>query len=111
MKSAESFRMRSYSEGWGSLTFKMRSAVPQTSAAELEIWQPALRYESSLYPLPIPAPVWIRIWLRLVSSLALSGVTDTRFSPVLISLGIPNSNFLSSIKICLSNLIVNITDQ
>src|SRR5216684_5489106 len=68
----------------------MRSARRQTAAADLTISAPAARYARSSSPLPTPASLSISTWWPWLRNAAVpAGVSATRFSSDLISLGTP----------------------
>src|SRR5688500_3010454 len=82
--------MRGYSRAIGSLTFMSISAFAQTSAAVGTMRAPNASYCASSNPLPSPAVCSISTVCPLLTrASAPPGVSATRFSFVLISLGTP----------------------
>src|SRR6266511_309479 len=82
--------MSSYSDGTGSLTLRIMSAWRHTSSAEPTNSAPARLYRSPCSDEPSPAPSWTSTWWpAAVSSRAPSGVSATRYSLSLTSLGTP----------------------
>src|SRR3954463_5350524 len=87
--------MRPNSPAWGSLTLQTTSPRSHTSAALSTISAPARRYSSSVMAAPTPAPVSTTTTEpRWTSSDTPSGVTDTRYSLTLVSLGTPTTKGL-----------------
>src|SRR5450755_5057509 len=79
-----------HSAGCGSLTFTIMSARAKTSAAVAAICAPAASYCGSVRPIAAPAPTWTCTWWPCaVSSCTLAGVSPTRYSWFLTSLGRP----------------------
>ncbi len=73
--------MREYSSAMGSLTFKIRSPVCQTSSAVGKIFAPAAVYSSLLIEDPTPASVSMKTsWSPRVNSWTPAGVIATRYS-------------------------------
>src|SRR5512140_2524511 len=78
------------SPGWGSFTLMTMSAPSKTSLAVAVIFAPAATYSASWNPEPVPA--WVSTttaWPAATRALAPAGVSPTRFSLFLISLGHP----------------------
>src|SRR5215213_540501 len=92
-------RIRGYSGAIGSFTFTIISAVAQTSSAELTIVAPARSYSVSSKPEPSPALTSTRMSCPAsLSARTPAGVSPTRYSLSLISLGRPTSTVLFSGK-------------
>ncbi len=88
MNSCWPSRKRWYSAGIGSLTLTIRSAPAKTSSAGPTSVAPAAAYSSSVNREPAPAPACTSTrWPSCTSSATPSGVSATRFSLSLISLG------------------------
>src|SRR5215218_7736919 len=76
--------------GCGSFTPRISSASSKTDPASGSMRAPCAVYSSSGIVLPTPAPDWIiTSWPCSTSSLTPAGVSDTRYSSVLISVGTP----------------------
>ena len=96
MNSRWSGRSISTSSGCGSLTPRIISASSNTAAASGTMRAPCAVYSSSGIVLPTPAPDWISTSCPCsTSSLTPAGVSDTRYSSVLISVGTPTFMSLS----------------
>ena len=83
-------RNRALSTPSGSLTFTTNSATSNSSSAVSSSRAPRVAYSSSLNPAPVPA--WRSMntsWPRSATFAALTGVSPTRRSSILISLGTP----------------------
>ena len=90
MKITWPLRMRGHSTAMGSFTLMIMSASFQTSSAVLRILAPTATYCSSLKLLPSPAPFSMNtVWPADTSASAPAGTSETRFSFVLISFGMP----------------------
>ena len=90
MKSRCCGRSISTSSGWGSFTPRIISASSKTAAASGRMRAPCAVYSSSGIVLPTPASDWMSTsWPFSTSSLTPAGVSDTRYSSVLISVGTP----------------------
>src|SRR5579863_4882076 len=84
------WRSIAISDGCGSFTFTIKSAVANASATLSTTTAPAARYESSAMPMPAAALCsTVTLWPCNTSSRAPAGVRPTRYSCVLISLGTP----------------------
>src|SRR6185295_9158052 len=82
--------MRSYSCSSGSFTFTTISALFQTSSGEATRVAPTRWYSVSGTPLPSPAPFSTStLWPARESAPTPAGTMPTRYSRVLISLGMP----------------------
>src|SRR5450759_2199257 len=82
--------MRFHSGSIGSFTFTTRLDAAQTASASCAICAPATRYRASLNPLPRPAPVsTMTVCPADTKASAPAGTSETRFSLVLISFGMP----------------------
>ena len=82
-------RSRGYSARIGSLTFRIKSASAHTASTGLRL-APSCVYSSSRKPLPTPAPGSMSTWWPWSTrAWTPAGVSATRCSPLLISLGTP----------------------
>jgi hypothetical protein len=84
------FSMRGHSTAIGSFTLMIMSAPFHVASAFGAIFAPTAVYCSSVNELPMPAPVsTITSCPAATSASAPAGTSETRFSFVLISFGIP----------------------
>src|SRR5205814_3067174 len=83
------------SDGIGSFTLSTSSALAHSASAAVSV-APTVAYSSSRIPLPAPAPASTStVWPRSTSARTPAGVSATRCSPGLISLGAPTITRLS----------------
>src|SRR4029079_5434780 len=91
---------RATSTGCGSLTLTIRSASEKTASASGTIDAPCAAYSSSAIAEPSPAPAWTHtLCPRSVSSRTPDGVSATRYSSALISVGTPTFTGASSLSV------------